>query len=41
MTDPSLGRVAINDGGEQIIEIESDVIDRAGHCLDEMFRLAE
>ena len=26
---------------EQIIEIESDVIDRAGHCLDEMFRLAE
>ena len=25
---------------EQIVEIGSDVIDRAGHCLDEMFRLA-
>jgi quinolinate synthase len=25
---------------EQIVELGSDVIDRAGHCLDEMFRLA-
>jgi len=26
---------------EQVIEIESAVIERAGNCLDEMFRLAE
>ena len=26
---------------EQVIELDADVIERAGHCLEEMFRLAE
>ena len=26
---------------EQVIELDADIIERAGHCLEEMFRLAE
>ena len=26
---------------DQIIELKPSVIEKAGHCLDEMFRLAE
>ena len=26
---------------EQVIELDADVIERAGQCLDEMFRLTE